>query len=79
MPADPTEVFRRDLIPTMPAELLAAIDRGEQVWDTASLQADFEVLGFMAPLVVVRRRADGVRGSLQFAHSPRYYFGWEPE
>jgi hypothetical protein len=27
-------------------------------------------LGFAAPLVVVRRKSDGVRGSLEFQHSP---------
>jgi len=32
------------------------------------------VLGFMAPLVVVRRKADGVRGSLEFQHNPRFLF-----
>jgi len=49
-----------------------------QVWDTDQLQEDFEVLGFAAPLVVVRRRADGVKGSLMFQSSPRFYFGFEP-
>ena len=32
----------------------------------------------MAPLVVVRRKSDGVKGSLMFQHSPRFYFGFEP-
>jgi hypothetical protein len=32
----------------------------------------------MAPLVVVRRKADGVKGSLEFQHMPRYYFGFQP-
>jgi hypothetical protein len=45
-----------------------------QVWDTDELGRDFEVLGFMAPFVVVRRKVDGVKGSLEFQHSPRYYY-----
>jgi hypothetical protein len=49
-----------------------------QVWDTSQLSEDFEVLGFMAPIVVVRRRCDGVKGSLYFQHSRRFYFGFEP-
>jgi hypothetical protein len=48
-----------------------------QVWDTAEMQEDFEVLGFMAPYVVVRRRSDGVKGTLMFTHSPRFYFRFE--
>jgi hypothetical protein len=34
------------------------------------------VLGFSAPFVVVRRRSDNVKGSLEFTHAPRLYFGW---
>ena len=45
-----------------------------QVWDTVEMSADFEVEGFLAPFVVVRRKSDGQRGSLLFAHSPRLYF-----
>ncbi len=47
-----------------------------QVWDTQQLRQDFEVIGFLAPLVVVRRKADGVKGSLEFQHRPRYYFNF---
>ncbi len=50
-----------------------------QVWDTTQLQADFEVLGFLAPHVGVRRRADGQKGSLLFQGSPRYYFGFQAD
>lgn len=45
-------------------------------WDTAALQRDFDVIGFQAPFVVVYRKSDGVRGSLEFTHSPRVYFNW---
>ena len=50
-----------------------------QVWDTDQVREDFEVLGFMAPFVVVRRKSDGVRGSLMFQHDPRFYFSFQPE
>lgn len=60
-----------------PREQLEAVHG--QVWDTAELQRDFEVTGFMAPYVVVRRRADGVVGSLTFQHQPRFYFGWKED
>jgi hypothetical protein len=58
------------------AELAADQD---QKWDTEELQRDFEVTGFLAPFVVVRRRSDGAVGSLQFTHSPRVYFGWKAD
>ena len=48
------------------------------MWDTQELAQDFEVIGFLAPLVVVRRKADGVKGSLEFQHMPRIYFNWKP-
>jgi len=49
-----------------------------QVWDTSELQRDFEVEGFGAPFVVVRRKSDGQRGSLEFQHMPRFYFSFTP-
>lgn len=47
-----------------------------QVWDTQQLGQEFEVIGFMAPFVVVRRKADGKKGSLEFQHNPRFYFNF---
>lgn len=48
-----------------------------QVWNTTEIQEDFEVHGFMAPFVTVIRRKDGLKGSMMFQHSPRFYFGFE--
>ena len=77
--SDPTEAIRRERLANINAqpnsrEALEA-EHG-QVWDTEQLTKDFEVIGFMAPLVVVRRRGDGVKGSLEFQHSPRLYWGF---
>lgn len=47
-----------------------------QVWDTEQAMKDFEFESFMAPFAIVVRKADGVRGSLQFQHMPRFYFGF---
>ena len=44
------------------------------VWDTAELTEQFDVLGFCAPYVVAIRKADGVKCSLEFTHMPRFYF-----
>jgi len=47
-----------------------------QIWDATQLAEDFDVLGFMAPYAVVRRRSDGRKGSLEFQHQPRFYFNF---
>lgn len=78
---DPTEAIRRQRlaeINLVPGSREALEAEHGQVWDTSQLAADFEVIGFMAPLVVVRRRADGVKGSLEFQHHPRFFFNWQP-
>ena len=48
-------------------------------WTTTQLQQEFEVIGFQAPYVVVRRRSDGVLGTLEFEHSPRIYYAWRED
>ena len=48
-------------------------------WDTAELQNDYRVIGFSSPYVVVVRKSDGVRGTLQFTHAPRVYFDFVAE
>jgi len=50
-----------------------------QTWDTRSLQEDFTVEGFSAPYVAVVRKSDGKRGTLEFTHSPRVYFGFKED
>jgi hypothetical protein len=78
---DITEAPRRERI----AELNAGRGRRElerlhgRTWDPRELAADFEVMGFMAPLVVARRRTDGKVGSLEFQHDPRLYFNWRED
>jgi hypothetical protein len=79
---DPTETVRRQLTAVInqsprSRELLAA--EFGQVWDAAELAQDFEVVGFQAPFVVVRRRHDGRLGSLLFQNHPRFYFEFVPD
>jgi len=79
--SDSTEAIRRQRlveINLVPGSREALEAEHGQVWDTSQLADDFEVIGFMAPLAVVRRRADGVKGSLEFQHHPRFYFNWHP-
>jgi len=80
--SDPTETVRRQMVKQINAvegsrEYLEA-EHGD-VWDTSELQQEFDVLGFMAPVVVVCRKSDGMKGSVMFQHSPRFYFGFQPE
>ena len=79
--SDPTEPIRRQRLAEINAEpgsREALEAQYGQVWDTRQLAVDFEVIGFMAPLVVVRRKSDGVKGSLEFQHNPRIYFNFQP-
>ena len=78
---DETEAIRRQRlveINLVPGSREALEAEHGQVWDTDQLRQDFEAIGFMAPLIVVRRRSDGVKGSLEFQHGPpRLYFNWQ--
>ena len=79
---DPTEAIRRQMVAEINAEpgsreYLEA--KHGKVWDTTELQRDFEAMGFMAPLIIVRRRSDGIKGSLMFQHNPSFYFGFQSE
>jgi hypothetical protein len=80
--SDPTESIRREMLGEINAEPGSRADleaKHGQVWDTDQVRNEFEVIGFLAPLVVVRRQSDGVKGSLMFQHHPRFFFGFQPE
>ena len=79
--SDPTETTRRRRSAELAASPGPRADleaRYGQVWDTEQLVKDFEVIGFLAPYVAVRRRSDGRKGSLEFQASPRFYFSFTP-
>jgi len=84
--SDKTESFRRAEV----ARINTAVESSDEdterarleakhgkVWDTKELQQDFEVHGFGAPYVSVKRRSDRQLGSLEFQHSPRFYFSFQ--
>jgi hypothetical protein len=78
---DPTETIRRQRIAeinAVPGSREALEAQYGQVWSTDELACDFEVIGFMAPICVVKRRSDGLKGSVEFQHSPRFYFNFQP-
>jgi hypothetical protein len=76
---DTTEPIRRQRIVEInsrPGSKEALEAEHGQVWNTEELSRDFEAVGFLAPYVVVRRKSDGKKGSLEFQHQPRFYFGF---
>jgi hypothetical protein len=78
---DETEPYRRQRLAEINAQpgIREALEAQQgRVWNTEELSRDFEVVCFMAPLVVVRRKSDGKKGSLEFQHSPRFYFAFSP-
>ena len=68
------EQIRMDMIATGQPE--RDLKEAKETWDTQALQRDFTVHGFAAPFVVVTRKSDGVKGSMEFTHSPRVYFNF---
>lgn len=79
--SDPTEPIRREQLAEINAEpgsreALEALYGN--VWDTNQLADEFVVTAFIAPLVVVRCKADNAVGSLEFQNHPRFYFNWQP-
>lgn len=77
---DATEPARRQRlaeINAQPGSREALEAQHGKVWDTDQLRDEFEAIGFMAPFVVVRRLSDGQKGSLEFQHSPRFYFNFQ--
>lgn len=78
---DPTESIRRARLAEInadPGSREALEAKHGKVWDTQELAEEFEVHGFLAPYVVVVRKSDGQKGSLEFQHEPRFYFGFHP-
>jgi hypothetical protein len=83
--SDPTEGIRRAMVQEINGAVQSddkATERARlegiygQVWDTGELSQDFEVIGFMAPFCVVRRKEDNVKGSIEFQDRPRFYFNF---
>ena len=78
---DETEFARRCLQAKLNSEAAERPDleaKYGQVWNTEQLQQDFEVIGFAAPFVAIKRKSDNCKGSLAFQHYPRFYFTFKP-
>lgn len=62
-----------------PADRESLQARYGEVWDTAELTDRFEVVEFLAPFVLVRRRLDQQLGSIEFQNQPRFFFNFVPD
>jgi hypothetical protein len=77
--SDPTEATRRALVTQINSNATVRQELEERhgtVYDSDEIREQFEVTGFAAPFMVVRRKSDGAKGSLMFQHSPRFYWGF---
>jgi hypothetical protein len=74
---DTTENYRRWLIDS--GQTYRDLESADQRWNTQQLKEEFEVHSFLAPFVFVTRKSDKVKGSLEFTHSPRWYFNFKGE
>jgi hypothetical protein len=71
---DETESIRRAMLAA--GQPQRDLEQAPQRWETDQLRQEFDVIGFLAPFVVVRRKADGAKGSMEFTHNPRFYFNF---
>ena len=74
---DDTEDLRREMIATGQPDL--DLVRTDERLTTEQLTLHYTVHSFLAPFVIVTRKSDGARGSMEFTHSPRFYFNFEQE
>lgn len=82
MKYDPTEVIRKEIetvLDTNTTMVVAVAEANGGAMTTAEMTALYDVLGFLSPFVVVRRKSDGKKGSLMFTHDPRRYFSFKED
>lgn len=71
--------LNQDLTEDEKARLIELQERYGQVWTLAQLREEYEIIGFMAPFVVVKNRKTGEKGSMEFVHMPRFYFNYQAD
>lgn len=79
---DGVEAYRRQRQAELNAEMAEREELEKKygkVWNTQDLLEEFVSEGFLAPYVVVHRKDNGQRGTMEFQHHPRFYFNWQPE
>jgi len=51
----------------------------DNVWDTGEVGENFIIEGFLAPYCTAIRKSDRAKGTLEFTHSPRFYYNFVPQ
>ncbi len=77
---DPTESIRRIMVSAIndiPGNRKQLEEEHGKIYDTKEVSAEFEITGFAAPFVIVRRWSDNKRGTMVFQDQPRYYFNFK--
>ena len=49
------------------------------VYSTREMEEAFEPISFSSPFIIVKRKSDNVKGSLQFQSDPKVYFKFIPD
>jgi hypothetical protein len=50
-----------------------------KVWSAEELERDYIVTAFIGLTVVVRRKADGVVGTMEFSNRPHLFYNFQPQ
>lgn len=50
-----------------------------RVWTAEEFAREFELLGLLVSPVIVRRKSDGMKGTIHFEGNLRVFFDFQPE
>ena len=50
-----------------------------RVWTAEEFAREFELLGLLVSPAIVRRKVDGMKGTIRFEGCPRVFFDFQPE
>jgi hypothetical protein len=84
MTNDETEEFRKARQSELNASAAARAELEERygkenVFSGEEMRERFTPLGFAAPYMMAKETKTGKKGSLEFQHSPRFYFNWQED
>ena len=50
-----------------------------RVWTAEAFAREFELLGLLISPAIIRRKSDGLKGTIRFEGNPRVFFDFQPE
>ena len=84
---DPTESFRREAVAQINSEVESNDEDLERarleklhgkVYNTQEVQAEFDIEGFIFTCYRTSQAKSKISGTMEFQHSPRFYFNFRP-